>query len=85
MNSKHGPLGKPRGSRADAEVGSKLFLLKNVEILHATYQVRLLAFRARQEGKELVIRVPKGFRAGPSLRRLMDELGGTVRVERDVS
>lgn len=71
-----------RGARADAEVGSTLYLLKKVSILHATYQVRLLAFRAQQEGKRLVIRVPSHFKAGPSLRALIKELKKTVRIEK---
>lgn len=71
-----------RGARADAEVGDKLFLLKKVPVLHATYQVRLLAFRAQQERKKLVIRVPKEFRSGPSLRDLMAQMKGTIRVEK---
>lgn len=71
-----------RGSRPDAEVGSKLYLLKKVPILHATYQVRLLAFRAQQEQKQLVIRGPAAFKAGPSLRDLMAELRGIIRIEK---
>lgn len=70
-----------RGSRPDAEKDGKLYLLKKVPMLHATYQVRLLAFRAQREGKHLVIRVPKGFSAGNSLRELMIELGRTIRIE----
>jgi hypothetical protein len=71
-----------RGARADAEVGDKLYLLKRVAVLHATYQVRLLAFRAQQEGKRLVVRVPPTFKAGPSLRDLMRELKSVIRIEK---
>lgn len=71
-----------RGARADAEVGGKLYLLKKVPVLHATYQVRLLAFRAQQERKQLVLRVPKVFKPAPSLRDLMAELKGTISVEK---
>ena len=71
-----------RGSRPDAEVGSKLYLLKKTSILHATYQVRLLAFRAQQEHKQLVIRAPVTFNVGPSLRDLMAELGSIIRIEK---
>src|SRR5688572_26355724 len=72
----------PRGTRADAEIGNKLYLLKKVLVLHATYQVRLLAFRAQQEGKQLILRVPRGFKAAPSLKALMNELAGVIRIER---
>jgi hypothetical protein len=72
----------PRGSRPDAEVDGKLYLLKKVPVLHATYQVRLLAFRAAQERKQLVIRGPLALKAGPSLRNLMVELRGVIRLER---
>lgn len=71
-----------RGSRPDAEDGSALYLLKKVPILHATYQVRLLAFRAQQHRKQLVIRVPPIFSAGPSLRDLMATVGNIIRVEK---
>lgn len=71
-----------RGTRPDAEIDGKLYLLKNVSILHATYQVRLLAFLAREKGKKLIIRVPKHFKPGPSLKRLMEDNPDLVRVEK---
>lgn len=74
--------GTTRGARPDAEVGSKLYLLKNVSVLHATYQIRLLAFRAQQEGKQLVIRGPARLELGPSLERLVADSPGTILVER---
>jgi hypothetical protein len=72
----------PRGTRADAEKGETLYLLKKVPTLHATYQVRLLAFRAQKEGKRLVIRAPKVFEPAPSLKRLMVENPHLIRIER---
>jgi hypothetical protein len=71
-----------RGAKPDAEVGAKLYLLKRVPVLHATYQVRMLAFRAQQEGKILVLRVPRTFEPGPSLCDLMTDLKGIIRIER---
>ena len=59
-----------RGAIADAESGDTLYLLKNVSELRATYQIRLLAFRAVKEGKRLVIRLPSSARIYPSLREL---------------
>src|SRR5712691_187171 len=70
-----------RGTRPDAEVGNKLYLLKKVGVLHATYQVRMLAFRAQQERRQLVIRVPPSFQPGQSLADLMADLKGTIRIE----
>lgn len=71
-----------RGARADAEDDRRLYLLKKVSALHATYQVRLLAYRAQREGKQLVIRVPHGFKARPSLEALMVENPGLIYVEK---
>jgi hypothetical protein len=82
MTTSSGPKGKVRGTRADAEVGDKLYLLKNVSVLYATYQVRLLAFRAQKEGKRLIIRMPPASRLGRSLERLLSQMKGTVVVEK---
>ena len=70
----------PRGARADAEDAGNLYLLKNVPLLHATYQVRLLAYRARKEGRHLVLVLPPGSRMGASLKRLKRETHGTIRL-----
>ena len=72
----------PRGARPDAETYDKLYLIKNVSELRATYQVRLLAYRAQQEGKKLVIRLPKGAKQHSSLRMLRRECGNRIKVER---
>ena len=74
-----------RGARPDAEVGNKIYLLKKASILHATYQIRLLAFRAQKERKQLVIRAPATLKVGPSLRDLMAELGSAIRIEKSES
>jgi hypothetical protein len=59
-----------RGTRADAETHDKLFLFKNVALLRATYQVRLLLYRAVQEHKKLLIDMPKGSKVHPELQAL---------------
>lgn len=71
-----------RGARPDTEVGDRLYLLKKVPLLRATYQIRLLAYRASQEAKKLVIRGPRNLRADKSLRELMANLPGVIRIER---
>lgn len=71
-----------RGARADAETFDTLFLIKNVSVIRATYQIRLLAFNATESGKRLVIKVPKHCRVHPTLRELITQLPKTLRVER---
>jgi len=72
----------PRGARADGEIYDKLFLFKNVSAMRLTYQVRLLAFRASESGKKLIIQVPKHCKVHPSLRRFADELPQAVRIQK---
>jgi hypothetical protein len=73
------PQPRPRGSRADAETADGIYLIKNVSRLHATYQVRLLAFAARERGKSLVLVVPRSCQFEPALRELMEAQPGTIR------
>jgi hypothetical protein len=72
----------PRGARADSETFDKIVLVKNVSTIRATYQVRLLAFKAVETGKKLVIIVPKHCQVDRTLRELTKELPKTVRVEK---
>ena len=83
MNLRYTRHQVPRGTRPDAETQDRLYLFKKVPVLHATYQVRLLAFRAQQEERELVIRVPREFRPGNSLLNLMAELPDVICIEKD--
>jgi hypothetical protein len=71
-----------RGALADAETDSRICLLKNVSTLRATYQVRLLAFKAEQTGKKLVLRVPKSCALAPDLVALRRERPSLIVVER---
>lgn len=72
----------PRGARADAEKGKKIYLFKNVSLLHATYQIRLLAYRAYKENKQLVIQVSKRGQRADSLKEFMKANPGLVVFER---
>jgi hypothetical protein len=72
----------PRGTRPDAADFSRFYLIKNVSKLAATYQIRLLAYRASEAGKNLIIRVPKSCEVQPSLNRLIRDMGRTVVVEK---
>ena len=72
----------PRGSRPDAETAGEVILIKRLSEMRATYQVRLLAFLAGERGKPLVIEVPQQCRIHESLRELMDQLPGVIKIRR---
>ncbi len=67
-----------RGTRADAEGFDKIHLIKKVSVLRATYQIKLLAFKACQSRKKLILRVPTNYRFDPSLRELMKTVPETI-------
>ncbi|WP_408891318.1 hypothetical protein ACJ2CR_16940 [Myxococcus faecalis] len=71
----------PRGTRPDAETNDKLYLIKSVSILRATYQIRLLAFRAVEIRKRLVLVVPKHCKFHSSLKTLIRTTGRTIQRE----
>lgn len=72
----------PRGSLPDAETHDRIYLLKNVSRLHATYQVRLLLYKAEQANKKLVLRIPKACKLARDLTELRSEHPKTLAVER---
>jgi hypothetical protein len=72
----------PRGAKADAEVGDKLYLIKNTSQLYLTYQIRMLAFKAQSRGQKLVIRLPKEAKVHGSLRGFVREMASLVKIER---
>jgi len=71
----------PRGTRPDAETPDRIILIKNVSLLRATYQVRLLALKAVEGRKKLILQVPRACRFDPSLTALIGALPGTIRRE----
>ena len=71
-----------RGTRADAECNDAFFLLKNVSSLRLTYQIRLLAFRAKHSGRKLVIRIPSASKLHPTLRAFQKEHSKIIRIEK---
>ncbi|MCP3165979.1 hypothetical protein LZ199_24045 [Myxococcus sp. QH3KD-4-1] len=71
----------PGGTRPDAETIDKLYLIKSVSVLRATYQSRLLAFRAVEIHKKLVLKVPKSCKFHPSLKELIRVTGKTIKRE----
>lgn len=70
-----------RGARPDVETGREYILIKASMSLHATYQVRLLAFMAQRDGRKLRIMRP-GSKLEPDLRDLKRELGNLIKIER---
>ena len=72
----------PRGARADAESGRDLVIIKLAQELRATYQIRLLAFRAKTSAMRLMLYVAKSCRIHPTLATLIHETDGSVRVIR---
>ncbi len=75
------PRPTPRGSRPDAESATALYLIKPVTALRATYQVRLLALKAAESGKKLILQVPAGCRFDPALEGLIRETDGLIQRE----
>lgn len=71
-----------RGTRPDDESFDKIFLIKNLSELRATYQVRMLAYMAFKKGKKLVIQLPKGAKLHSSLKELKKNSPSVIKVER---
>ena len=71
----------PRGALPDAETLDKIFLIKNVSTLRATYQVKLLAFKATQSYKKLVLKVPGRCQFHASLKKLIKATGNKITRE----
>lgn len=70
-----------RSAMPDAEAFNRMYLIKNVSRLRATYQIRLLAFRAVEKGMQLILRVPEACVFDDSLNDLMDKCGKSVARE----
>lgn len=82
MEFRHTKHQVARGTRPDAETYDKLLLIKRVSELRATYQIRLLTYRAVHEGKKLVVEVPKQCRIHSSLRELTKQYTKSVTIVR---
>ena len=67
LQFRYTPHQVPRGARPDAETFDKIYLVKNVSVLRSTYQIKLLAFKAVESRKNLVLIVPKTCRFDSSL------------------
>jgi len=67
-----------RGAMPDAESFNRMYLIKNVSKLRATYQIRLLAFKAVDKRMQLVLRVPAVCEFDDSLNSLIKKCGKSV-------
>ena len=72
----------PRGAKPDAEVGDKLYLIKNVSMMRLTYQVKLLTYLARRDEKKLIVQLPRHSKVSASLRDFVHNFRDVVRIER---
>ena len=79
---RHSRFQTPRGALADAETHEAIYLFKNVSKLRLTYQIRLLAFRAAQEGRKLVLRIPKECQVDRALGDFVRAMKPSVRIEK---
>jgi len=75
------PGPRPRAALPDAETADAVYLVKNVSILRATYQIRLLAYLAAARGKRLVLKVPAACRFDPELAAAAAAPSSPIRRE----
>jgi len=64
-----------RSALPDAEKFNVMHLVKNVSKLRATYQIRLLAYRAVGNKMKLILKVPAHCEFSTSLQALIDTQG----------
>ena len=72
----------PRGAKADAEVGDKVYLIKSALQLRLTYQIKMLTYMAQTGGKKLIIRLPKEAKVHESLKDFVRSGAGLIKIER---
>ena len=78
METKHTIRQVARGAMPDAEAFNRMYLVKNVSSLRATYQIRLLAFKAVEKGMQLVLRVPSTCIFDETLNDLIKKCGKSM-------
>jgi len=67
-----------RSAKPDGDKFNVMYLIKNVQKLRATYQIRLLAFRAVDKKMKLVLRVPASCEFTTPLQDLIKHCGKAV-------
>lgn len=78
MQTKYTKQQVARSAKPDGEKFNVMYLIKNVQKLRATYQIRLLAFRAVDNKMKLVLRVPASCEFDSSLLELLERCGKAV-------
>jgi hypothetical protein len=68
----------PRGTQADGIENGKIYLVKYASTLRATYQIKLLAFNAKENGMQLVLVVRRICRFHPALVELIKANPDTI-------
>jgi len=81
MELKYTQYQVPRGSLPDNEKLDKIYLVKNVSELRATYQIKLLAYNAAEKNKKLIIKLPNTCKIHRSLKRLIKETKNIIKIE----
>jgi hypothetical protein len=72
----------PRGAKADAESGDKVYLIKSASQLRLTYQIRMLSYMAQTQKKKLIVQLPKEAKVHESLKGFVRDMAGLVKIER---
>ena len=78
MQTKYTKHQVARSAKPDGEKFNVMYLIKNVQKLRATYQIRLVAFRAVDNKMKLVLRVPASCEFDSSLQDLIERCGKAV-------
>lgn len=71
-----------RGAKADAEVGDKIYLIKNSSSLRLTYQIRMLSYMAQTRKKKLIVQLPKAAKVHITLKEFVQSMGGLLKIEK---
>lgn len=72
----------PRGAKPDAEVGDKLYLIKNASQLRLTYQIRMLAYMAKTRNRKFIIQLTKTAKVHDTLKDFVRSMNGLIKIER---
>ena len=72
-----------RSAMPDAEKFNTMYLIKLAPHLRATYQIRLLAFKAVENRQKLVLKVPAQCTFSEGLNELLGKCAGAV-VREDI-
>jgi len=67
-----------RSAMPDTDAFNRMYLIKNVSRLRATYQIKLLTFKAIDHKMQLIIRVPTSCVFDSSLNDLAKKCGKSV-------